>query len=88
MKTPGASWKASSASAVGSSWANSAGERLSAGIPARSAALIVGEVSASALAPGPNAVKKRAESCRKGRSTGRSRAAASRNGGPLRSFPG
>ena len=34
MKTPGASWKASRASAVGSSWALKTGEALSTGMPA------------------------------------------------------
>ncbi len=52
-------------------------------MPARRAASIVGEVSASAFAPGLKAVKKRAESSRNGRSAGRSALTASSVGGPL-----
>ena len=63
---PSACWNLSSASAVGSSWLFSTGVEFSAGTPAWSDSAITGEVSASALAPGWSAVKKRAVSCRKG----------------------
>ncbi len=52
LKTPSASWKATSASAVGCSWLLRTGEAFSAGTPACSASAINGEVSPSALAPG------------------------------------
>ena len=83
LKTPGASWKASRASAVGSSWALKTGDALSTGMPATSAALRIGEESASAFAPGSKAVKKRSEDCRKGSIAGRSAIAVSRVSGPF-----
>ncbi len=83
MKTPGASWKASRASAVGGSWALKAGEALRTGTPARSAAAIVGEVWAIAFAPGRSAAKKRSESSRNGRRAGRSLIVASSVRGPF-----
>src|ERR1044072_5490583 len=83
LKTPGALWKASSASAVGASWALRGGGALWAGMPGRGAAAIVGEVSARARAPGCSAVKKRAESSRKGGTTASATSAVSRVSLPL-----
>ena len=52
-------------------------------MPATSAALRIGEESASAVAPGLKAVKKRSEDSRKGSIAGRSSIAVSRVSGPL-----